>query len=694
MAELDSVSLPDTGGGGPASERSGRAAIAAQACETCRARKSRCDEQRPKCGLCRRLDVSCIYREPRPTKKDQTSTFILQTIQRVEDKLDSILRTRRPSNFSGFGAPPTPVFTPNELGAEQGLQPRHQQAPPKLTKSTSTVAEENAENYKRLKGAHSVIMWPAVQALFLSCGGDDLKPILEEGSNWFMRQEMQKHPTILPCDVGLRAVPLFSFGDPGAPGRVLFPDLSQELMRQYSEEYFGTYNMIYPVLDCDTFMEQTLPQVLKEGFGDGCLASLIVLLVCTLGKVAVEGTSGRPISTKDGVVSGIRGGRPERPPALEIFNEARRRTGFVLSQCSLENAQVHLLTAIYYETCSRHIDFWRSAVTASEAIKAILRLPIDWDSKEGDVIRRVYWSCNIIEAWYNLDLNLPQTGIADFQDRVSLPLFRPREDLTNSLKIEEAKHQYNFLGMVAIRKLIKRIYETMYEVSPATPGGPEAGHDTPPIAIIKELASQLDAWRSLLPEPLQWSDASRNDYKYYDPKTDESYEAVFTPNTVNPVNQPLNVDVIVAQLRARYYYARFMIYRPYLYKTVHYPDLVTEDDINFATLCLQSCILWPVSMSPPKDKKRLIPNIYVWTQSFSAFLLVFRVVRDHPLLRQICETRLSMAQIEESISLMIEWMEDMKQVDGVADWSARLVQPLYYGFGMRRPSDTESMVTI
>lgn len=45
-----------------------RASIAAQACETCRARKSKCDERRPKCGLCQRVGADCRYREPQPTK--------------------------------------------------------------------------------------------------------------------------------------------------------------------------------------------------------------------------------------------------------------------------------------------------------------------------------------------------------------------------------------------------------------------------------------------------------------------------------------------------------------------------------------------------------------------------------------------------------------------------------------------------
>lgn len=39
-----------------------------KACDTCRSRKQRCDEQRPKCGTCQKFKLECNYREPQPTK--------------------------------------------------------------------------------------------------------------------------------------------------------------------------------------------------------------------------------------------------------------------------------------------------------------------------------------------------------------------------------------------------------------------------------------------------------------------------------------------------------------------------------------------------------------------------------------------------------------------------------------------------
>ena len=54
--------------GNSSTTRQFRGSIAAQACGTCRSRKQKCDENRPKCGLCQRMALECNYMEPQPTK--------------------------------------------------------------------------------------------------------------------------------------------------------------------------------------------------------------------------------------------------------------------------------------------------------------------------------------------------------------------------------------------------------------------------------------------------------------------------------------------------------------------------------------------------------------------------------------------------------------------------------------------------
>ncbi|GAT31301.1 C6 finger domain protein [Aspergillus luchuensis] len=42
--------------------------IATVACENCRLKKTRCDESRPKCGLCKSLNLECVYNERKTSK--------------------------------------------------------------------------------------------------------------------------------------------------------------------------------------------------------------------------------------------------------------------------------------------------------------------------------------------------------------------------------------------------------------------------------------------------------------------------------------------------------------------------------------------------------------------------------------------------------------------------------------------------
>ena len=131
--------------------------------------------------------------------------------------------------------------------------------------------------------------------------------------------------------------------------RVVFPELTYEIITNYVNHYFSTYNVLFPLVNYKDFSRDVLGLVVRHGFGEGDPESVIALLVVALGKLALEGIYGQPIELGEpGRRSGIRGGTTELPPGLEFFNEARKRTGFLTTQCDMENIQVHLLTASVY----------------------------------------------------------------------------------------------------------------------------------------------------------------------------------------------------------------------------------------------------------------------------------------------------------------------------------------------------------
>ncbi|KAK0653661.1 hypothetical protein DIS24_g5889 [Lasiodiplodia hormozganensis] len=271
-----------------------------------------------------------------------------------------------------------------------------------------------------------------------------------------------------------------------------------------------------------------------------------------------------------------------------------------------------------------------------------------------------------MDRWYYLDLNLPRSDASEFQEFIALPDFDDRRNFGGEISIE-SKYQYNFLSMISLRRLIHRSFEELYD--PA--GGGNDGDKADRTIIIAELSRQLDVWRSLLPPELRWDDAARTTYDNIDEQ-------------MSSRSAPLpHIDILLAQLRCRYYYARFMIFRPYVWKALHAPPALLFAQASSTVVidgfvnAVDSMLQWPVAYPPVCDKKRLVPNIFAWTQSFVMFLLVLRAIKENELLWDICRERLGRARIEESVVVMLEWIEDLRMVDGVAAWAWRTLKPLY-----------------
>lgn len=130
--------------------------------------------------------------------------------------------------------------------------------------------------------------------------------------------------------------------------RFTFPYLTGDEMDRLATTYFDTYNLLYPFMDRDNFMSDILTKVKSEGF-DSDTTSVIALLVFALAEVAEDSTEASPPRSQFGIKgdggSSSTGGIERRPPGIELFNEARSRIGFVMTDCDLENVQIFSLAA-------------------------------------------------------------------------------------------------------------------------------------------------------------------------------------------------------------------------------------------------------------------------------------------------------------------------------------------------------------
>ncbi|QIX00342.1 hypothetical protein AMS68_005859 [Peltaster fructicola] len=591
-----------------------RAAIAAQACQTCRTRKSKCDEQRPKCGLCQRLGLDCQYREPLPTKKDKSLANILEAIVRLELKIDN-------------------------------LQPQAQQ-------TMSTVPDEPlssarlprsivpaSRQLEQLSAAHRVFVWPSIYVHLVQSGipaVSDLQYIIQRGSAWLVEQE-SKRSARLDMTPSLPATSMNR-----SPSRnVTFSWPTPQLIESYIEAYFHTFNALYPILDQESFLNVTLPPVASDGYGYGDASSVLALLVYALGQTALQGTLDQPISSSKSTRSGIRGGSTNHPPGLEIFNEARKRIGLMAGNFTIEVIQCHLLQAMYYSANAMHLESWRCNAAAAMAFQVHLRIhSYDWSYPASEIVKRIFWLVSVVPA-------------------------RRR-----------AHHQSNFRAVLSLEKLVNDINVSILE--PSVEQSRTNAFPGPPMPLVREMARQLDSWRSLLPRQLQWLDNERFDFPSTDSEARQPLDRLFAPDqgTV-PIRHRYSLDIATAYLRTRFYYARYLMYQPFVYKVLHFPELLVKDDAECAAAAIRSACMWPIIMAPPKDKKRLIPFLSTWTQTFVSVLLIFEMTRVNSTLRAICEDHIDPNEVQTTVALMLDWLEDVKEFDGIAAWSWGVLQPLF-----------------
>lgn len=273
------------------------------------------------------------------SRKDKTLVEILDRLKSLEEKVGR-LPTRSP--LSGFGPPQrSPTSQPSfSIDAEE---------PNSYSAASIRSSTQPNQTYRHASAAHKILTWPAMQQLLLQAlpaNIEDLKSLEQDGSAFIIR--IQGGIPKLPLDKALQEKPFVGMQSQAtrATGglRTTFPSLNREIMHQLTTAYFDTFNFMYPFMDRQSFIAETLTKVHSEGF-NGDTDSVIALLVFALGELAIEGSRGNPIEFFNSRASGVRGGTASKPPGLALFNEARRHIGFLLTDCELENVQIYSLAA-------------------------------------------------------------------------------------------------------------------------------------------------------------------------------------------------------------------------------------------------------------------------------------------------------------------------------------------------------------
>lgn len=198
------------------------------------------------------------------------------------------------------------------------------------------------------------------------------------------------------------------------------------------------------------------------------------------------------------------------------------------------------------------------------------------------------------------------------------------------------------------------------------------------------MSRQLEAWRNALPISLRWLDIDPPlvDPNLLDPKDiDPQLSTDLVLRETKTINSSSGLELIKTMLQARYYHAQGSLHLVSVYQAIHHEQSISADNAGGFVAAIRSACDLSYAMEPLNGKKRLVPHQFTWIQSFTGALLILRVVSENSRLHALCEGALPAGYIQRAESIMLEWLRDMIQIDGIAKWSWQILEPVYFTRG-------------
>ncbi|KAF2114316.1 C6 zinc finger domain-containing protein [Lophiotrema nucula] len=599
-----------------------RAFMATLACDNCRSRKTRCDEDRPKCGYCKVMNLECTYQSPRPTKKDQSMAVAINAIRRLESKIEDLAAVVTASTTQPQPSVPQPVYDHRSpvstlsqpspgvaLHGPSSILPRRDgismlDSPQPIGtpgKSPYPISESGGKIYLSFS-QHGVAIWPAMKHIF-SPAFNAARAVLPV--DYVVEHESQRPPLSMAISYPL-----------GKSPDTWLTELPLSVIKGLAEAYFNVFQRNTPVLDKFHFFSSTLGVAMENDFGydlDTCLVLNVLALGCLAVQAYEEGNF--PLPSR-GPTTSTTFDRPDwynltldDPSGLRFFNEGRKRMGFLMCQNDLQAAQFYMLSTLYYAQIVRPIESWTTVNRAALCCMSILKRndtleTLNFDHWEGDMFCRVFWNALMYESIITQELNLPLSGLQDYEADMPIPKFtpcpRPKTSIAGLLvDDDDSFFNFHFLAQAAHRILLSRIKRHMYFFAEKE-GSPSA-------TLTDELLHQLEQWRSNLPGSLQFSEHA----------------------SIDDSPSPAHIFAI-AMLRSRYLVAKFHIGRPFLYKALHFPQYMSDNEYSRIADGLKEGLFWPATMGLCTRMKSALPLKFGWCSQCFGQVLLFNAVARAP----------------------------------------------------------------
>ncbi|CAM1508932.1 Fc.00g026710.m01.CDS01 [Cosmosporella sp. VM-42] len=501
------------------------------ACETCRQRKTRCDNQRPTCGGCAELEIHCSFQDPTSVRStyDRASLEILERINYVAGLLEAQSGPTHPVDSTSH-----PPYRLAESDHSNG--PR---STPSQTYGVDDHLLESLQINRWSTGTcEDILEWPVFGTPF------DRTRI--EGLIFSPSQVARRTSTLQNTSRGVN--------EEQAPSLV--------------ERFLVNVHIKNPVLDPDD-LRRKARHVSESGFGwdeDSCL----LLVVCALSTLSSDFT---PEPVTPDLVDGLNiitslTDAGEYPTAESYYGAARKRLG--LLDYTIPAAQCYFLIGVYEMYSVRPIKAWGSFKRACDTLQIYFRSEHQPGlSESGGLVGRFE---------IRMEVNLPPSGLANVaysdvfptppseslgpgdDDQVATPFSRPEQP-----ELERIWSYY--LSEIAVRKIGNRIMNCFYQED-------ASAWLTMPLSkmmrIADELELQLTQWFDNLPVIL------------------------FTPSSdcMNHDEQMRIAQELQFVLQARLSDFRERIYRPFLYLAVHLPlaDPAQQSLEPYLQRCISACV--------------------------------------------------------------------------------------------------------
>ncbi|KAK5135704.1 hypothetical protein LTR08_004690 [Meristemomyces frigidus] len=459
-----------------------------------------------------KLGASCVYREP-GIKLDAGDKLILEQLARIEGLLHSNLAPPRPTSTSQIG-PISPAtsntafddFQAKRLGsisaAGNGALP--------LNGLGTWSANISTMPKTHTTPALHLLQWPVIRDLISRpCDPQVL-----------LQQEMAREPLNITQRHSLDFTNIMS----------------------YTQAFFERANVWYAVVNPYTW-RQYYRTAAQQNFRSGA-ESCVVLLVLALGQAAHSGIS----------ISRLPHG--QMSPGMDYFAAAWEVLPSLMIKNDVMSAQCHILAAAYLLYLVRPLEAWNLLCNASMKQQLMLSSPHCIPPQLKELSERIYWNTLMIESDLLAELDLPHSGIVQFEESMPLPS-RYAITVGSNDDLPGKDDLWYFLAEIALRRLLNRVSHLIY--SHKRSASVSIASLEP---VVGELDFQLAQWYEGLPSPIKF--------------TRERLPAR---------------DQIQTVLRLRYFACRTIIFRPYIQAVLADENVAHEPGVQDACRkCLEACV--------------------------------------------------------------------------------------------------------